>query len=326
MSYFLSTLALSGSPSRVKVQILRSGEWKHPSAPGGVLRVDDELLSALEESFRSGVRGKELPVNLNHKMTDFAVGWLRDVKREGDSLVGIVDVVDSETAKAIQEQKLRYSSAEILFNYTDPETQQTYPAVLKGLAFTNYPFIKRLEPAQVVNLSEIEEVHLMDERLQQLEEQMAQYEQRLREMQQLTDDLREENAKLRQMNDTLLSETRKQQDELLLKEFEDSVPPAVRKVASALLALARGEEVLLSEFQQDAKGSAGLRELVQILLNEFKAFGRREPAPDELRVAPRRQVGNDVDLLLQKAQELQGNGMPFAQAVREAYRNLKGGV
>jgi uncharacterized coiled-coil protein SlyX len=324
MSYFLSEIGLSSSPARVKVQVLRKGEWKHPSAPGGVLKIDDETLSVLEDAFRSGVRGRELPVNLNHKQDDFVVGWLRDLKREGDALVGYVDVVDGNVAKAIQEQKLRYSSAEILFNYTDPESQQTFPVVLKGLAFTNYPFIKQMQPAEVVNLSEIEEVQHMEDRLKQLEAQMAQYEAQLRELHEQAQQLKEENAKLRQANDVLLAETRRQQDEILLKEYEDTVPPAVRKVVAALLAMTRGEEVQLSEFQADANRPAELRDLVHILLNEFKALGAKQVDVDELRIPERRRVSGEAEAIIQKAEEIaKQNGVDFGKALRMAYQSRR---
>lgn len=324
MSYFLSEIGLSSSPARVKVQVLRKGEWKHPSAPGGVLKIDDETLSVLEDAFRSGVRGRELPVNLNHKQDDFVVGWLRDLKREGDALVGYVDVVDGNVAKAIQEQKLRYSSAEILFNYTDPESQQTFPVVLKGLAFTNYPFIKQMQPAEVVNLGEIEEVQHMEDRLKQLEAQMAQYEAQLRELHEQAQQLKEENAKLRQANDVLLAETRRQQDEILLKEYEDTVPPAVRKVVAALLAMTRGEEVQLSEFQADANRPAELRDLVHILLNEFKALGAKQVDVDELRIPERRRVSGEAEAIIQKAEEIaKQNGVDFGKALRMAYQSRR---
>lgn len=322
MSYFLSSIDLSGSPARVKVQVLRKGEWKHPSAPGGVLKIDDATLDALEHAFRSGVRGKELPVNLDHKHDTFVVGWLRDLHREGDALVGYVDVVDKDVANAIREQKLRYSSAELLFHYTDPETQQEYPAVLKGLALTNYPFIKQMQPAEVLNLSEIEEVHDMEERLKQLEAQMAQYEAQLREMQEATAKLQEENAKLRAANDALLLENRRQRDEMLLKEYESSIPPAVRKVVSALLAMTRGEEVHLSEFRDDADRPADLRDLVYLLLNELQALQGKQTDLSELRVPEPRRVGVNADTLIQQAEQLaRERGIEFNAAIRQLMKD-----
>lgn len=322
MSYFLSPIDLSGSPTRVKVQVLRKGEWKHPSAPAGVLKIDDATLEALEQAFHSGVRGKELPVNLDHKHDTFVVGWLRDLQREGDALVGYVDVVDGEVAKAVREQKLRYSSAELLFQYTDPETGEQYPAVLKGLALTNYPFIKQMRPAEVVNLSEIEEVQSMEERIKQLEAQMTQYEAQLREMQEMTARLQEENAKLRAANEALLLESRRQQDEMLLKDYEDSIPPAVRKVVSALLAMTRGEEVHLSEFRDDADRPADLRDLVYLLLNEFKSLHSKPVDLTELRVPEPRRVGVNADTLIQQAEELaRERRIDFNTAIRQLMKD-----
>lgn len=316
---YLSEVQLGSTPAKVRVQILRKGEWVHPSAPGGVLRVDDSLLQAIEEAFRSGVRGKEVPANINHKSDDFAVGWLREVQRENGALYGIVDVVDEGVARALKEQKLRYCSAEIAFNYVDPETQQEYPAVLKGVAFTNFPFIKQMQPAEVLNLSEIQEVHDMEERLKQLEEQMAKYQAQLAEMEAKTVQLQEENQKLRQANDALIAETRRQQDEILLKDFEDTIPPAVRKVVSALLAMTRGEEVMLSEFRPQEQRKADLRDLVLLLLNEVRALSpQREPE----RVADRRTVGDDTMRLMERAEEIaRQHNVPFHEAIRQAFRN-----
>lgn len=321
MSYFLSSLELRDSPSKVRVQVLRKGRWKHPAAPNGILEVDDQMLDTLEQAFRSGVRGTELPVNLNHKQDDFVVGWLRDLRREGDALVGYVDVVDRDVAQALREQKLRYSSAEVLFNYTDPETQQTYPAVLKGLAFTNYPFIKMMQPAEVLNLSEIEEVQLMEERLSEIEARLAEYQAQLEQASTQIKQLQEENARLRAVNDTLLAETRRQQDEILLKEYEDSVPPAVRKIASALLAMTRGEEVHLSEFREGESRNADLRDLVLLLLSEFQAMGKRAVPADDVRVATPRTVGDNGDKIIARAEErARQKNVPFDQALKMVLR------
>jgi len=321
MSFFLSEIHPTDVPARVKVQVLRAGHWNHEDAPGGTLVIDDTTLEAIEKAFRDGIRGQELPVNLNHRQSDFVVGWVRDLERSDGALYAVVDVVDRDAAEAVKQQKLRYSSAELLFNYTDPETQQVYPAVLKGLALTNYPFLKRLEPVQVLNLSEIEEVQLMDERLREMEQQLVQLHEKWQGATQQLLSLQEENAKLKQANELLLAEMRKQQDEMLLKQYEHALPPAVRKVASAMLAMGRGSEVHLSELREGAEQRpAELHEMVELLLAELATV--LKPKAEPLERAQPRTVGDDAERLLQMAQQIaKENGLAsFGQAVKVAAR------
>jgi hypothetical protein len=321
MSFFLSEIHATDVPARVKVQVLRKGQWKHEDAPGGTLVIDDTTLETIEKAFREGIRGKELPVNLSHRQSDFVVGWVRDLERSDGALYAVVDVVDRDAAEAVKQQKLRYSSAELLFNYTDPETQQVYPAVLKGLALTNYPFLKRLEPAQVLNLSEIEEVQLMDERLREMEQQLVQLQEKWQGATQQLLSLQEENAKLKQANELLLAEMRKQQDEMLLKQYEHALPPAVRKVVAAMLAMGRGSEVHLSELREGAEQRpAELHEMVELLLAELATV--LKPKAEPLERAQPRTVGDDAERLLQLAQQVaKENGLAsFGQAVKVAAR------
>jgi len=321
MSFFLSEIHPTDVPARLKVQVLRAGHWNHEDAPGGTLVIDDTTLEAIEKAFRDGIRGQELPVNLNHRQSDFVVGWVRDLERTDGALYAVVDVVDRDAAEAVKQQKLRYSSAELLFNYTDPETQQVYPAVLKGLALTNYPFLKRLEPVQVLNLSEIEEVQLMDERLREMEQQLVQLHEKWQGATQQLLSLQEENAKLKQANELLLAEMRKQQDEMLLKQYEHALPPAVRKVASAMLAMGRGSEVHLSELREGAEHRpAELHEMVELLLAELATV--LKPKAEPLERAQPRTVGDDAERLLQMAQQIaKENGLAsFGQAVKVAAR------
>jgi len=321
MSIYLSPIHLTETPTRVRVQVLRKGQWKHDAAPDGTLVIDDTTLDAIEKAFREGVRGNELPVNLSHRQSDFVIGWVRDVERQNGALYAVVDVVDADAARAIQEQKLRYSSAELLFNYTDPETQRTYPAVLKGLALTNYPFVKRLEPAQILNLSEIEEVQLMDERLKEMEQHLVQLQEKWQNATRQLEQMQEENAKLKQANELLLAEMRRQQDEMLLKQHEQVVPPALRKVLAAMLAMGRGTEVHLSELREGAEQRpVELREMVELLLAELAAV--LKPKVEPVGRAQPRGITDDADMLLAKAQEIakQNQVATFGEAVKLAAR------
>jgi hypothetical protein len=108
---------------------------------------------------------------------------------------------------------------------------------------------------------------------------------------------------------------------MLLKQYEHALPPAVRKVIAAMLAMGRGSEVHLSELRQGAEERpAELHEMVELLLAELAAVLKPKAEPVE-RAQPRT-VADDSDRLLQLAQQIaKENGLAsFGQAVKVAAR------
>lgn len=155
-TYLGTVVELDDKSPRVKIQALRTGKWKHPSAPNKELNITEELLDTFVDNFKNGIRGKELPTNENHADSSFtrSPAWIVDFERKPGELHAIVEVCDEDLLKDIRSGKVKYFSPEIQFGWTNPEDGKNYD-VIKGAAWTNIPYIKRMEPAQILNLSEM---------------------------------------------------------------------------------------------------------------------------------------------------------------------------
>jgi hypothetical protein len=148
----------AGSP-QVAVQLLREGSWKHKGAPGGVLKVTEDLIDEINENFKSGLKGVELPTNNDHDDRNFKVskGWIVGMKKvngkEGVELHGVIEPTP-ETKKRIEDGEVKFFSPEIQFGWEDPEGGKKHN-VMRGGAWTNVPYLKRMKPATLINLSEV---------------------------------------------------------------------------------------------------------------------------------------------------------------------------
>jgi hypothetical protein len=157
-SFLGKVVELDESKRRCTIQLLRNGEWNHPKAPNKKLVVNDKLQEELLTNFKSGVRGVELPTNMNHDDPNCTLSpsWIKDMFRNEKGLHAVVEFTDDQLEKDVKDGKVKYFSPEISFGYTNPENGKTCN-VLKAAAWTNVPFIKGMDPARFVNLSEIAE-------------------------------------------------------------------------------------------------------------------------------------------------------------------------
>lgn len=156
----------AGAPSVIQQTILREGQWKHAGAPGGVLDVNKGLLDELKANFEHGVGlgGDSLPFHFGHTedKDERSVAWghklsvVADEARPGKhKMVVEAGFTSPEHAKAVLGGEWAFTSPTILFGYKDKETQQSHRAVIRNVAFTNYPYLQQMGRAQVVNLSEV---------------------------------------------------------------------------------------------------------------------------------------------------------------------------
>ena len=145
--------------------ILREGAWKHPKAPGGVLKIDSATLGELERNFNAGVglAKDSIPFHVGHTehLDDRAAAWARvkvtdDPERPGKKrMVSLANYTTDEDYAKVKSGQYAYVSPTIDFGYTDKESGSKFGAVLRNVALTNYPYIKQMGAARVVNLSEI---------------------------------------------------------------------------------------------------------------------------------------------------------------------------
>ena len=159
MLQFLGKVDLKegGLDKLVRVQLLREGEWSHPKAPGGKLRIDRKTLETFHRNFKDGIVGEVVPMNEAHEDKTFrrAKGWVKDMELTDEGLVGYVEPTP-DIMKAVENKEVRFVSCELDMNFRDPESgKQTQ--VIRGVAWTNVPYIKRMKPAEVVNLAEFDD-------------------------------------------------------------------------------------------------------------------------------------------------------------------------
>lgn len=102
-----------------RIQILRKGNWDHPTY--GKFTIDDAELDEFVQNFKDNTRGVDLCVDVNHDTSHKAIGWFRDVVREGDALFATVEW-NQEGVDLINSKSYRYFSPELYFSYRDEES------------------------------------------------------------------------------------------------------------------------------------------------------------------------------------------------------------
>lgn len=142
-----------------RVDIIRCGKWDYPRPGGdGGFEITPAVIKELADNFNGGIMGAEVPVNVDHEEEDGKPGSLSDcgwvkgveVTPDGKTLVGLIDVTDPDVKTKVDNGSLKFSSAELDFERVCPELSaggDTRPRiVLEGLALTNHPYIKRMNP------------------------------------------------------------------------------------------------------------------------------------------------------------------------------------
>lgn len=147
---------------RVAVELLREGEWWHPAMPGKKLKINPARLDEFCDNFNRGILGEEIPTDYNHKDKNFeeSVGWIQRLERfRKDGIERIRAIVDPsyELLQKIKDKKIKYISASLDLNYID-KTSNVKTPVIRGAGWTNIPFIKGMEPVEIINFSDFDGV------------------------------------------------------------------------------------------------------------------------------------------------------------------------
>ncbi len=150
--------------AELKIPFFRLGRWKHPKY--GTLEGTQQMFDQMKANFKRQTLGRQPFVRIGHDSDGkgtfgdaSAEAWIKDVVQEGDYLYAIADTTNEEVAKAVQEKRYRFASAEYDPNYVDKETGLNVGAVLSAVALTNEPFLTRL-PDAVVLSDEPEKIYL----------------------------------------------------------------------------------------------------------------------------------------------------------------------
>uniref|UniRef100_A0A6M3JTF0 Uncharacterized protein n=1 Tax=viral metagenome TaxID=1070528 RepID=A0A6M3JTF0_9ZZZZ len=151
-------ITLSEDKTTGEIELIREKRWKHPDAPNGELNVDKNQILEWTANFKSGICGKELPLNIDHDpKSSNTIGWMTDffekINEGISSLWASIRITEPEILGKIKRGSLRFVSPRITSHYMDSSTGKFYN-VIRDAALTNYPHLKNLSPISI-NLSEI---------------------------------------------------------------------------------------------------------------------------------------------------------------------------
>lgn len=133
-----------------KVQILRTGIIDYCQDP---FIVNSEILKKLKENFDNNARGIDLAIDYEHNNMGQSAGWIKsiDLDNNDTELWAFVDW-NEEGKEKISKKIFRYLSSEFSMNFKNIETGMEYGPTLFGVALTNRPVVKNMQP--VTKLSE----------------------------------------------------------------------------------------------------------------------------------------------------------------------------
>lgn len=135
------------------IEIVRAGTWPEMSNKGMLFITPDDL-SQMVANFNAGIGCagglNQIPVDFSHNDGGEAAGWITALSTDGQAVYADVEWSTSGLA-AIQGKMFKFVSPSFypgcLGEWSDPEDWSiTASNVLVGLALTNIPFFKDLQP------------------------------------------------------------------------------------------------------------------------------------------------------------------------------------
>lgn len=146
-----ATRAEDGTYTLSNVQILATGKFN--ASKGGQVEFTEADLAAIEADTNAHIGLLKPPVKLGHGEQTFpqggapAFGWLTGVKRVGRKMIATLSHVPEALVEAIRLGRYRTRSAEVIQNWTHPETGERCGMVVKALAFlgAEMPAIQTLD-------------------------------------------------------------------------------------------------------------------------------------------------------------------------------------
>ena len=126
----------------------------------GTFSISTDDLKDIVKNFEANVYGladeegrPQLPLNFSHEKQKIAAGWIKELSLSEDEQTLIAKVELTKIGRERAENKeYIYPSAELFFEYFDPESQKKTKNVLTGVALTNIPFMKGLKAIQLSEL------------------------------------------------------------------------------------------------------------------------------------------------------------------------------
>lgn len=128
-----------------RFEILRVGEFFDQRY--GKFSITEERLHKLKKNFDENVLKIDVAIDLNHDPTSGAFAWVNDLIVEDGKLFMLLKDVTEEGRKIFREKKFKYFSVEFApFTTVIDGKKTTFNDVLRGVALTNRPVIKDMQP------------------------------------------------------------------------------------------------------------------------------------------------------------------------------------
>lgn len=144
----------------VEFEVLKVGEYYDQRY--GKFKVTKDRLENLKANFDAGVLGVDVALDVGHEWEKGAFAWVKELAVRGNSLYAKFRDFTEEGKDFFLQKKFRYFSVEFApFTKVEAGKQKTIMDVLKGIALTNRPVIKGMQPTFLSE--DIEEVqnHLL---------------------------------------------------------------------------------------------------------------------------------------------------------------------
>ena len=126
-----------------EVQVLRAGTF---SDAMGEVTIDLSDLESMVLGFKEKVRRTDIALDAGHDTQGPAYGWVKNLYIVNGIELWATMEYNNEGKEVINDKQYRYLSAEFAFEYTDGETGNTHGTTLFGIALTNRPFVKEMQP------------------------------------------------------------------------------------------------------------------------------------------------------------------------------------
>lgn len=130
---------------KFRKQVLRTGKWNHPSAPGGVLEITKTMLRDIKDNFEKYyptvpvIRGHRDNEELEDRPELILNKNIENLEVDGDKLYATFEIPEGEL------DKYNDVSVNLQSNYEDHETGQFVGPIIRHVGMVVAPFIKNME-------------------------------------------------------------------------------------------------------------------------------------------------------------------------------------
>lgn len=134
-----------GGLDETEFQVLKVGEY-HDSRYG-TFSITPEMIGTMKANFDSKVLGTEVALDVNHDAAGGAFAWVKSLSVRDDSLWAKFKDFSEKGKKMLLDRVFKYFSVEFApITKVEAGKKVTINTVLRGIAMTNRPVIKGMQP------------------------------------------------------------------------------------------------------------------------------------------------------------------------------------